>query len=286
VPEFGEVDLVVIDGPGLPGAAGASGPLVAEWADSWPGEVGVLAGLVADAIRERAVLAQPAVIGRLVESAGAGPVGRWDRANVLRAYSPGGAFASLPEALVLGGGNAALLATDAGWELIQFASAELVDVDTWSLRGLLRGQQGSVSAAAEAGARVVLLDEAVVRASVSPGEVGLAMDWRTAGGEVAATLAFENMAGLPWSVAHLRRSGDQLQWTRRGADVAESWTFPEAANDGRFAVEVDDGSGFEGRFAVAVPEATLPGGATATRVAEIGADGRTGPWVSIGPGTP
>jgi hypothetical protein len=286
VPEFGEVDLVVIDGPRLPGAAGASGPLVAAWADPWPGEVGVLAGLAADVIRERAVLAQPAVIGRLVEAAGAGPVGRWDRAIVLRVYSPGDAFASLPEALVLGGGNAALLETDAGWELIQFASAELVDVDTWLLRGLLRGQRGSVSAAAEAGARVVLLDEAVVCASISSGEVELAVDWRTAGGEVAATLAFENMAGLPLSVAHLRRSGDQLQWTRRGAEVAGSWTFLEAANDGRFAVEVDEGSGFEGRFDVGVPEATLPGGATAARVAEIGADGRTGPWVSIGPGTP
>jgi hypothetical protein len=250
------------------------------------GEVSVLAGLAADVIRERAVLAQPAVIGRLVEAAGAGPVGRWDRAIVLRVYSPGDAFASLPEALVLGGGNAALLETDAGWELIQFASAELVDVDTWLLRGLLRGQRGSVSAAAEAGARVVLLDEAVVCASISSGEVELAVDWRTAGGEVAATLAFENMAGLPLSVAHLRRSGDQLQWTRRGAEVAGSWTFLEAANDGRFAVEVDEGSGFEGRFDVGVPEATLPGGATAARVAEIGADGRTGPWVSIGPGTP
>lgn len=136
----------------------------------------MLAGLVADAIRERAVLAQPAVIGRLVESAGAGPFGRWDRANVLRAYSPGG------------GG--------------------------WGAGGPAGRGRGS---------------------RVSPGEVGLAMDWRTAGGEVAATLAFGNMAGLPWSVAHLRRSGDQLQWTRRGADLAESWTFPEAANDGRFA---------------------------------------------------
>ena len=285
-PAFGETDLVVIDGPGLPGEAEASGPLVAAWADPWPGEVRVLAGLGADAMRERAALTRPAVIGRLVEAVGAGPVGRWDRTNALRVYAPGGAFASLPEALVLGGGNAALLETDAGWELVQFASAEMVDVDTWSLGGLLRGQQGSVSAAAETGARMVLLDAAVVRASVSPAELGLDMDWRTAGSEVAATLAFENVAGLPWSVAHLRRSGDQLQWTRRGVNVAESWTFPEAANDGRFAVEVDTGSGFGARFDVAVPEATLPGGVNAARVAEIGADGRTGPWVSIGLGTP
>lgn len=286
VPAFGEADLVVIDGPALPGEAEALGPLVAAWADPWPSEVRVLAGLSADAMRERAVLRQPAVIGRLVEAAGAGPIGRWDRANVLRVYSRGGAFASLPEALVLGGGNAALLETDAGWELIQFASTELVGVDTWELGGLLRGQQGSVSGSAETDARLVLMDAAVVRASVDPGEVGLGMDWRTAGGEVAVTLAFETIASLPWSVAHLRWSGDQLQWTRRGADVAESWTFPEAANEGWFAAEVDTGSGFGSRFDVAVPEATLPGGATAARVAEIGTDSRTGPWVSIGPGTP
>tara|TARA_R110000751_G_scaffold10821_13_gene39209 strand:+ start:13835 stop:17461 length:3627 start_codon:yes stop_codon:yes gene_type:complete len=284
-PAFGEVDIVVIDGPRLPGETEAFGPLVAAWADPWAGEVRVLAGLAADAMRERAVLRQPAVIGRLVEAAGAGPVGRWDRANVLRVYSPGGAFASLPEALVLGGGNAALLETDAGWELIQFASANLVDVDTWELSGLLRGQQGSVSAATETGARLVLLDAAVIRASTSPGEVGLDMDWRAAGNEVVEALAFENMAGLPWRVAHLRQSGDQLQWTRRGADVAESWVFPEAANDGHFAVEVDTGSGFGDRFDVAAPAATLPGGVNAARVAEIGADGRTGPWVSIGLGT-
>ncbi len=236
-------------------------------------------------MRERATLTRPAVIGRLTESVGTGPVGRWDWANVLRVYSPGGAFASLPEALVLGGGNAVLLETEAGWELVQFTSAELMDADTWALSGLLRGQQGSVSAASEAGARIVLLDGALARASVRPGEIGLDMDWRAAEQEVAATLAFENRAGLPWSVAHLRRSGDQLQWTRRGEDVAESWTFPEAANQGRFAIEVDTGSGFGGRFDVDVPQATLPGSAIAARVAEISTDGRTGPWVSIGTGT-
>jgi len=171
--------------------------VVAAWADPWPCEVRVLAGLAVNAMRERLVPTRPAVIGRLVEAATAGPVGRWDGASVLRVYSPGGAFGNLPEALVLGGGNAALVETDAGWELIQFACAELVDVDTGELSGLLRGQQGSVSAAAETGARMVLLYEAVVRTSVSPGEVGLDVDWRAAGGEVAATLAFKNVAGLP-----------------------------------------------------------------------------------------
>ena len=236
-------------------------------------------------MRERAVQSQPAVIGRLVEAVGEGPVGRWDRANELRVHAPGGEFASLPEAQVLGGGNALLLETAAGWELVQYRDAELVGVDTWALSGLLRGQQGSVSGAAEAGARVVLVDGALVRASVGPGEVALALDWRAAGDEAAQALVFEDKGGLPWRVAHLRRRGDALSWVRRGADVAESWAFPEATNAGRFAVEVDTGSGFGGRFEVAVPSAALVPGAVSARVAETGADGRVGPWVSIGAGT-
>ncbi|MBU1287923.1 MAG: hypothetical protein KJ871_09385 [Alphaproteobacteria bacterium] len=72
---------------------------------------------------------------------------------------------------------------------------------------------------------------------------------------------------------------------RRGADAATNWAFPEAANAGRFAVEVDTGSGFGARFDVTMPSATLAPGAVAARVAETGADGRVGPWVSIGAGT-
>ncbi|MBU2083843.1 MAG: hypothetical protein KKB75_10655 [Alphaproteobacteria bacterium] len=72
---------------------------------------------------------------------------------------------------------------------------------------------------------------------------------------------------------------------RRGADAATNRAFPEAANAGRFAVEVDTGSGFGARFDVTMPSATLAPGAVAARVAETGADGRVGPWVSIGAGT-
>ncbi|KDA02855.1 baseplate multidomain protein megatron [Hyphomonas oceanitis] len=284
-PDFGAVDLVVIDGPRLPGETDVTGPLMAAWADPWPGTVRVLAGLTADAMSERVVLSRPAVIGRLVAAVDARPVGRWDRANKLRVYAPGGDFASLPEAQVLGGGNALLLETAAGWELVQFTGAELVGVDTWVLSRLLRGQEGSESAAADEGARVVLVDGALLRARVSPGEVGLALDWRAAGDEAAQAFAFEDKGGLPWRVAHLRRRGDALDWVRRGADVATSWAFPEAANAGRFAVEVDTGSGFGGRFEVAVPSATLAPGVASARVAEAGADGRVGPWVSIGAGT-
>jgi len=279
----GGVDLVLIDGPRLPGET--AGLRVAAWADPWPGVLRVLAGVDAGAMSERAVLERPAVIGRLVEGVSVGPVGRWDRANTIRVETAG-AFASLPVSQVLAGRNAALLETDEGWELIQFAAAELAGPEEWLLSGLLRGQQGSASGAAAAGARVVLLDGADALASVSPAEFGLDLSWRVAGTDETETLAFADAGGLPWPVCHLRAAEGVLGWVRRGADLPESWALPEGENAGRFAVAFDLGAGFGAPVTVEAPSAAVPGGAIAAKVAEIGADGRMGKWVSIGLGTP
>ena len=170
-PVYPEADLVVIDAPALVGVAG-EGPLVAAQAEPWPGTLSVRAGITADALRERARLDRPAVIGRLLAPVADGPPGRWDRSARLDVQADASAFASLAEGAVLAGGNAALLETDAGWELIQFREADLTGPGTWRLRGLLRGQGGSVSGAAEAGARLVLLDEAVQRADLPAMELG------------------------------------------------------------------------------------------------------------------
>ena len=237
------------------------------------------------AMSERAVLAQPAVTGVLVEALAGGPVGRWDRANTLRIGTTGG-FASLPALQVLSGGNRLLVETVEGWEMVQFETAELIGPEEWRLSGLLRGQQGSPGAAAEAGARVLLLDGSDVIAAPSPGEFGAELLWRAAGMEESESLAFEDEGGRPWPVCHLRADDATLSWTRRGAGLPESWALPEAENSGRFAVAFDSGGGFGEAETVEAASASIPGGAVAARVAEIGADGRTGRWVSIGLGTP
>lgn len=284
-PVYAGVDLVVMDAPGLPGAEGRVGPLIAGWADPWPGVLRVKGGVSPEALSERVRLDRPAVIGRLTEACGPGPVGRWDRATVLSVFCPGGEFASLPVSQVLSGGNAALLETDAGWELIQFETATLVAPDIWQLTGLLRGQRGSEPGAAEAGARLVLLDDAIQRASIGAEEIGQDLIWQAAISAESETLGFADRAGLPWRVAHLRVDGGGLSWTRRGPDAPESWALPEAANSGQFAVEVDTGSGFEAEPLQSEAIFALPLGAEAARVAAIGADGRYGPWVSISLGT-
>ena len=282
-PVFGGVDLILIDGPRLAGEA--AGVRVAAWADPWPGEARVLAGLDAGAMGERAVLSRPAVTGTLTEAVAPGPAGRWDRANTLLVETAG-AFVSLPQSQVLAGGNMLLLETTDGWELVQFGTATLTGPDLWALSGLLRAQRGSVSAAAEAGARVLLLDGADAVSPMSPAEIGLDLEWQAAGDEEARTLAYADEGGRPWPVCHLRASGGQLSWIRCGADMPESWTLPEGENTGRFAVRFDTGAGFGETVSAEAPSAAIPPGAIAARVAEFGADGRTGKWVSIGLGTP
>lgn len=283
-PVFAGIDLVVMDAPALPGEAG-TGPLVAAYASPWPGEVAVLAGPASDGLSERARLTRPAVIGRLVTAVGAGPVGRWDRASVIEVDAPGGEFASASEAAVLAGGNAVLLETAAGWELVQFQSAELVAPERWRLSGLLRGQGGRPSGAAEIGARLVLLDDAVVRARVSGLETGLALLWRAAGIGEASEAVFEDRAGLGWRPVRLAAPKGSVRWARRGADVSDQWDLPDPARAVSYAVEADFGAGFGGRVVTALQEAEWPEGALALRIAEVGTDGRIGEWLSIPAGS-
>ena len=123
-----------------------------------------------------------------------------------------------------------------------------------------------------------------LRAVLSPDEIGGALLWQT-GADESKAIHYNSNGTLPWSVAHLRGRRDgavwRISWVRRGADVAVNWAFPEAENVGRFAIEQDMGAGFEGVQDVYLPETAVPIGAVAVRVAEIGADMRRGPWVSI-----
>ena len=257
-PVFPDADLVVMDAPS--GAGAGEGPLVAAFADPWPGEVTVIAGPSADDLRVRARLPQPAVIARLAAPVSAGPAGRWDRHTRLEVQGPAEAFTSRTEGAVLAGGNAALLETEEGWELIQFQQAELTGPGTWQLSGLLRGQGGSVSGAAEAGARLVLLYSAVQRADLSAIETGMDLVWKTGGASESQTARFDSRETLPWQPCQLRVRGGEASWLRRGPEIADSWTFPEAPNGGRYAVEFDLGDGFEGRIETEIPGLRRPAG--------------------------
>lgn len=288
---YPEPDLLVMDAPVLPGAGDDLRPVIAVASDPWPGQVRVSAGPDADNRRLRATALAPAVTGRLMAPLRAGPLGRWDRANAIEAELPGAILSSRSPLAVLNGANLMLVETSGGWELLAFAEAALISGAGWRLSRLLRGLGGSdpaITTGAEIGARCVLVDDALIRAEVDRGEIGLDLDWVAERQSAGAVLTLLDRQGRPWSVAHLHAvprgdGGWRLDWVRRGRDIADSWSYPEADNTGRFRVETSVGGFYGSPQTVDAPMADIPAGTLLARVAEIGADGRLGPWVTIRP---
>jgi hypothetical protein len=70
---------------------------------------------------------------------------------------------------------------DGEWEVVQFATAELVSAGRYKLTNLLRGQRGSEHAMASpvaAGARVLVLTTALGQPGIAVSDVGLPIVWR------------------------------------------------------------------------------------------------------------
>ncbi len=269
-------ELIIIDGARLPSERDVTGPLVAVFAAPWLGEIDVFAGVGDDRTEPRVRIERPAMIGRLTAPVLKMPSGRWDRATRLRAYFPDGRLESVSPAQVLNGANVALLETDLGWECVQFARAELIGPDVYEVSDLLRAQAGTHSGAANPGARFVLADGAMQRANVSAAELGLELIWQ-AGATTLPAQEFEDRANLPWPVASMRRRGAKIAWTRRGADLPESWALPEATAEGRFHVQLDYGAGFGAPIEQSAAFIVVSPGLQRVRVASVGADGRAGP---------
>lgn len=241
----------------LPGQADDQ-PLVAVAAAPW-WAFDIHAGAGLEALRVRATAAVPATVGITLSDLPAGPLHRFDRAHRLTVRLEGAAPRGRDRSAVLAGANAiAVKGAGGDWEIVQFLDAEPVATDVWTLSGLLRGQVGSdpaMAALTTAGAAVVVLDEALVRAELSLSERGLPLTWRAApaGGpasgpamsEVAGT--WRGLSARPWSPAHLRvrtEGGDAvLTWVRRTRLAGDGWDAEVPLGEEREAwrVEILDG---------------------------------------------
>ena len=88
-----------------------------------------------------------AVMGETLWDFYAGPTGRWDMGARLQAKVYGGQLTSSDDVTVFGGANmAAIENADGQWEVIQFATAELVNPGVYELSRFLRGQGGTETA--------------------------------------------------------------------------------------------------------------------------------------------
>jgi hypothetical protein len=228
------LDLPILDDGQAPQAG-----YVAATQTPWPGGIAFYSSPESTGFTLAAIASAPATTGVLVDPLPAGPSSRFDRAANVRVRLDRGALFSTTRLGLLAGGNAAAIRHDDGrWEVLQFENAALVDASTYEISGLLRGQGGTedtIESGAAAGARFVLLDDAVTRIDLAASEVGLPLNWRfgPAGRDLgeesfaSRVHAFQGLGMRPFSPVHVRgsRIEDDLtvNWMRRTRIGGDSW---------------------------------------------------------------
>ncbi|MEX2482540.1 MAG: phage tail protein, partial [Gammaproteobacteria bacterium] len=243
----------------------------------WPGAIAFYRSPVSSGFVLDTVLTAPAGMGELAFDLWSGPTWRWDRGNELWVDLYSGTLASAEEIAVLGGANAiAVENADGEWEVVQFATAELISPGRYKLMTLLRGQRGSEHAMAypvPAGARVLVLSTVLGQPGIAVDEVGLPIVWRAgpASRDVAdasfveKTVTMTGKARRPLSPVHVagrRPSGSdeiKLVWTRRTRIGGDSWgqvDVPLAEASEAYEVEILDGTMVKRTLSAAGPGVT------------------------------
>ncbi len=252
---FGPPLLHVLDLGPLPGAEGDVRPLVAVSGDPWR-PVEVRAGPNEEASTVRARAERSAAVGVTLTALAAADGRRLDRSSLTVRIEGGRPEARSWAALTSGRGHLAVQAPDGAWEVMQHLGAELIEPDVWRLETFVRALSGSDPAAAQekpAGAAVVLLTDAVVRADVMSAERGASLSWQAGRTQVEAVWA--GLSLRPWSPAHLRTQtlagGDiAFGWTRRTRVGGEAWEtdVPVSEEAERYLVELLDGAAVRRRW--------------------------------------
>ncbi|MDR3475181.1 MAG: glycoside hydrolase/phage tail family protein [Devosia sp.] len=253
--------------PADPAAFGASRLLLGAMASPWPGTIEVTNDADAMAV---ATLTRNAALGELASPLDAGPVALWDDATSLTVALYSGHLSSASELAVLGGANRLAIETDSGeWEIIGFANATLTAPSTYRLTHLLRGQAGTVHAVGPAatGNRLMVLDNAMVGAVVSPDWLGETLTLRAYAGRTDPTgttfaAGIDLSPDLPLAPVHLGACRDAvtgdiaLSWVRCSRSDTDSWTLSEAPLD--FSPEAYTLTIFNGITPVRTIAATAP----------------------------
>jgi hypothetical protein len=293
----------VLDLPPLPGEEGEDRPLVAVFASPWVGAHELFAG---PAQSRRATAEASASMGELVWDLWPGPVDRWDEGNVVRIALYGGALASVTRDDVLNGANAFAIESEGEWEIVQAARCELVEPGVYELSVFLRGRQGSAHAMRAphpAGARILKLDQRLVRANVGAHEWGEDLVFiappagtlPTSSRAATTDIVLPHAAVRPWAPAHVRAvrdaSGDvSIAWVRCARNGGDSWGAgepPVGFPVERYVLEVLDGGDPIRTEATDVPSFTYSAAAQTAdfgslpgllhiRVAQVGESGATG----------
>ncbi len=180
--EPGPVVLQIMDLPILSPNEVAGAPRLAAYAKPWA-RANVYRSPTGTGYSLDRFIPIQAVIGKTLFDFFSGPVDRFDTVNSLFVEIPSDkALSSLEDTLVLAGGNVcAIKNSDGQWEVLQFASAELIAANQYKLTRLLRGQLGSEYTMRDpvfTGAPFVMLDTAVVQSAIAVTERHNPWSWK------------------------------------------------------------------------------------------------------------
>ncbi|ODN72443.1 hypothetical protein A6302_00189 [Methylobrevis pamukkalensis] len=279
---FGPPRVAILDLPGGdPGLAHR--PRIAAAARPWPGTLGVHRAAGGGFVHQQS-LDRPATMGRLTAPLGPGPLWRFDRVSSIEVALLSGTLASVTEAELLDGGNAAAIGTsDGAWEIIQFRDADLIGPRTYRLSHLLRGLLGTGDVTAGGhgeGATFVLVDAAVAPLDVALSTIGRGFTLRVGPldrdvgdasmAEVTATVRGRGLRPLPPVRLTARRvaGGDiAIGWirqTRVGGDAWEQVEVPLGEDTEAYAVDVMAGADVVRTLASASPSVVYTAAAQST----------------------
>jgi hypothetical protein len=253
-------------------------PFAAAYAEPWPEALCILRSATDANYQLDTALAIAADIGVTTTDLYSGPVWRWDTVNGFGVKLFHGTLAALDDLSVLGGANTLAIENEDGrWEVLQFANAALTAPGTWMLSRLLRGQAGTEGAMRDpvlAGARVVVLNEALRQLSLAQSQYALPFHylWGPQGKPLSdsayqgAQLEFEGVGLRPLAPSQLRAVYDAggnivLSWTRRDRTIlSDSWDqteIPMSESSESYDVEVLDSGGAVKRTFGAVSSPSL-----------------------------
>jgi hypothetical protein len=224
---FGEPDVLLMD-LAMANTANPASPWIAAQANPWPGRLAILKRTGAASFEFNRFIEAQATMGTLLTPLPAGSLFVFDRATSFDVVLKYGALSSVSEVEVLNGANIAVIGDAAsGFEIIQFASAELVAPNTYRVKTLLRGQAGSgpeMLASRAAPTNFVLLNPAVVQAELAAAEASLENTWRVGPAQLdSGHSAYLELILQGQSRGSRPLSPCQLRANRDGADVVFTW---------------------------------------------------------------
>ena len=306
---FGPPEVILLDLPQLRDDIPAHQPLIAATAKPWPGALAVYRSPGEDGFELVTTVRRRANLGRLAADLWAGSTSRFDMGNVLILDLASGQVDSVSDLALFGGANALAVESALGrWEIVQAGHAELIAPGRYRLRRLLRGQRGTEQAMGmptPAGARVVLLNEALIPLPIPEADLGIPFNWRIGparhpvSSDTFAALNFTpEGAGLrPFAPVHVAQPWRQphspgdlvIRWTRRSRSLAaDSWQgieVPMGEEQESYEVRIMNGAAVKRTLTSTAPSVTYtaaqqaddfgtllaPGGSLTIRICQLSA---------------